>query len=155
MSEPQKELTERVSALEETVSALPASIDRHFDAVDVSFAEMRQLVYEREEKLRTEMLAGFARIEGRFAGVDRHFARVERRFEGLEGRFERLEGRFEGLEGCFERLEGRFEGLEGRFEGLEGGFGRLERKLDQFIDTQSRTNALAERRLTRLENAQS
>ena len=35
---------------------------------------------------------------------------------------------------------------------MRAGFGRLERKLDQFIDTQSRTNELVERRLTRLES---
>lgn len=127
MSEPQNELSERVSALEETVVALPAAIDRHFDAVDVSFAEMRELVYDREEKLRAEMRAGFER-------VDERFERINERFERIDGRFDRIDGRFE-------RIEGRFD--------------RLERKLDQFIDTQSKTNALAERRLARLENAES
>jgi hypothetical protein len=59
---------------------------------------------------------------------------------------------------AFTRLEARFDGLEARFEGLEvragttdGRLARIERKLDQFIDTQSRTNDLVERRLTRLE----
>ena len=37
------------------------------------------------------------------------------------------------------------------FNRLDGRFDRLERKLDQFIDVQSRTNALVERRLTALE----
>ena len=91
MSEPQKELSKRVSALEETVASLPAIIDRHFDAVDVAFAEMRQLVYEREEKLRTEMLDGFA-------GVDRRFDRVDRRFDSVDGRFDRVDARFDRLE---------------------------------------------------------
>ena len=37
------------------------------------------------------------------------------------------------------------------FDRLDSRFDRLERKLDQFIDVQSRTNALVERRLTALE----
>lgn len=32
---------------------------------------------------------------------------------------------------------------------MDAGFARVERKLDQFIDVQLRTNALVERRLTR------
>jgi hypothetical protein len=35
---------------------------------------------------------------------------------------------------------------------MREGFGRIERKLDQFIDTQARTNELVERRLARLES---
>jgi hypothetical protein len=63
------------------LASLPAIIDRHFDAVDVSFAEMRQLVYEREEKLRTEMLAGFAGVDRRFDRVDARFDRLERKLD--------------------------------------------------------------------------
>ena len=37
------------------------------------------------------------------------------------------------------------------FSDIEGHFDRVERKLDQFIDTQSRANELVERRLRALE----
>jgi hypothetical protein len=35
---------------------------------------------------------------------------------------------------------------------MDGSLARVERKLDQFIDVQSRTNALVERRLRALES---
>ena len=37
------------------------------------------------------------------------------------------------------------------FNSVEGRFNRLERKLDQFIDTQSKANELVDRRLQMLE----
>jgi hypothetical protein len=51
----------------------------------------------------------------------------------------------------FDRMDGRFDGMDRRFDGMDGRFDRLERKLDQFIDTQSKTNELVEHRLTALE----
>lgn len=96
------------------------------------------------------------KVDDLATSVDRRFAEFsEALAEGrryTEFAFDRLEGRFDRLEGRFDALEARFDGLEGRFGVLEGRFGRLERKLDQFIDVQSRANALVERRLNALES---
>jgi hypothetical protein len=127
-------LGERVERVEQKVDDLATSVDRRFAEFSEALAEGRRY---------TE--SAFDRLEGRFD-------RLEGRFDGLEGRFGVLEGRFDALEGRFDALEGRFDGLEGRFGVLEGRFGRLERKLDQFIDVQSRANALVERRLNALES---
>ena len=86
MSDRVEELYERVVSLETKVGTLDEKVSVGLDRVDESFAEMRDLVYDRTEKLNSR-------------------------------------------------------------------FNRLERKLDQFIDTQSKTNELTERRLIRLESA--
>ncbi len=122
-----RELGERVERVEQKVDDLATSVDRRF----AEFSE--------------------ALVEGR-RYTEFAFDRLDGRFDALEGRFDGLEGRFGVVEGRFDALEGRFDGLEGRFGVLEGRFGRLERKLDQFIDVQSRANALVERRLNALES---
>ena len=59
MSERDEELVERVVSLEQKVSA-------GFDGVDESFAEMRDLVYDRTQDLKTEMDSRFNRLERKF-----------------------------------------------------------------------------------------
>jgi len=51
----------------------------------------------------------------------------------------------------FGQVDKRFDQVDKRFGQIDKRFDRLERKLDQFIDTQSRANALIERRLKLLE----
>jgi hypothetical protein len=51
----------------------------------------------------------------------------------------------------FAEMTSGFERMDSRFERVETSLDRLERKLDGFIDTQSRANEIAERRLRRLE----
>jgi hypothetical protein len=101
--------------VEQKVDKLSASVDHRFDAVDRQFDDVRAALAEQRQytefafdRLASEMRAGF---------------------KGVESRFDGLDSRFGGL-------ESRFGGLESRFDGLEGRFSRLERKLDQFIDTQ-------------------
>jgi hypothetical protein len=75
---------------------------------------------------------------------------IERKLESLavsvDTRFEQIDAALveqrEYTEFAFNRL---------RTE-MHDRFGRVERKLDQFIDTQTRTNDLVDRRLTRLES---
>ena len=136
-----RELGERVERVEQKVDDLATSVDRRFAEFSEALAEGRRY---------TEF--AFDRLEGRFDGLEGRFGVVEGRFDALEARFDGLEDRFGVVESRFDALEGRFDGLEGRFGVLEGRFGRLERKLDQFIDVQSRANALVERRLNALES---
>lgn len=79
-----------------------------------------------------------ASVDGRFDTVDERFAMLSssggERFDAVDAAL--VEQRqYTGF--AFDRLDGRFD--------------RLERKLDQFIDTQSTTNKLVERRLATLE----
>jgi hypothetical protein len=80
---------------------------------------------------------------------------LERRFDEIQTAL--LEQR-QYTEFAFGRLSSemrkgfeRFEQVDQRFEQVDKRFDRLERKLDQFIDVQSRTNELVDRRLTALE----
>lgn len=82
-----------------------------------------------------------ASVDERFDAVD--VALAEQR-QYTEFGFERLESRFDAVDSRFNAVDSRFDTVDSRFD-------RLERKLDQFIDTQSTTNKLVERRLTALE----
>ena len=99
------------------------------------------------------------KLETLSASVDRRFDTVNERFDALSAS---VDERFDALdlalveqrqytEFAFDRLDGRFDRFESRFNTFESRSDRLERKLDQFIDTQSTTNKLVERRLTALE----
>ena len=83
--------------------------------------------------------------DGRLAKGGTMEQELERRFD--EAQVALLEQR--------QYTEFAFEGLSAEmrhgFERVDGRFDRLERKLDQFIDTQSKTNELVERRLNALE----
>lgn len=84
--------------------------------------------------------------------LDTLSASVDKRFDTLTTRFDTLSAsvdeRFDAVDVAL--IEQR-QYTEFAFDRLDGRFDRLERKLDQFIDTQSTANKLVERRLTALE----
>ena len=90
------------------------------------------------------------------ASMDRRFdtlsASVDQRFDDVTAS---LVDQRQYTEFAFDRLASEmragFKGVDIRFNGIEIRFNRLERKLDQFIDTQSKANELVERRLQSLE----
>ena len=109
------------------IDALSASVDQRFDTLSASVDRRFDAVNERFGTLS-------ASVDERFDAVD--VALVEQR---------------QYTEFAFDRLDSRFDTVDSRFDTVDSRFDRLERKLDQFIDTQSTTNRLVERRLTALE----
>lgn len=89
--------------------------------------------------------------------LDIRVERVEEKLDALaasvDARFEEVDARFDAVDQGFveqrQYTEFAFDTL--RTE-MRDGFSRIERKLDTFIDVQSATNALTERRLRRLES---
>ena len=83
------------------------------------------------------------------ASVDRRFdsfsASVDQRFDDVTAML--VEQR-QYTEFAFDRLASE---MKAGFKGVDSRFNRLERKLDQFIDTQSKANQLVERGLQALE----
>jgi hypothetical protein len=120
------------------LDTLSASVDDRFDTLSAS-------VDERFDTLSVS-------VDERFDAVD--VALIEQR-QYTEFAFDRLADEmrtgFGAIEGRLGGIEGRLGGIDGRLGGIDGRFNRLERKLDQFIDTQSKANELVERRLTALE----
>ena len=99
-------------------------------------------------------------IDRRFDAVDRRFDAVDQRFDAVDQRFKDVEAAFveqrQYTEFAFSRLEEKLEGkMDAGFAGVDSRLSRIERKLDQFIDAQSHTNQLVERRLTALEPRES
>ena len=92
---------------------------------------------------RIDDLAG--RVEAIEQKVDRLSASVDERFDQVDTALveQRLYTEF-----ASERLDAK---MDAGFANMDGRFSRLERKLDQFIDTQSTANELVERRLQALE----
>ena len=86
-----------------------------------------------------------ASVDHRFGAVDQRFDAVDRQFDDVRAA---LAEQRQYTEFAFDRLA---TDMRACFDCLEGGFNRLERKLDQFIDTQSKANELVERRLQMLE----
>jgi archaellum component FlaC len=77
---------------------------------------------------------------------DTEFAstQLNARMDGFDVRLGRVEDRIDPV-------EDRLDGVDSRLEGIDTRLGGIERKLDQFIDVQSRANELVERRLQALE----
>jgi hypothetical protein len=80
--------------------------------------------------------------------LDALSASVGRRFGAVD---EALTEQRRYTEFAFDKLA---TGMKAGFDKVDGRFNRLERKLDQFIDTQAKTNELVERRLKALEPRQ-
>jgi len=80
-------------------------------------------------------------VDARFDQVD---AAIAEQRQYTEFAYDRLNSK---MDAGFARIDQRFGRIDGRFAQMDGRFARLERKLDQFIDTQSKTNELVERRL--------
>ena len=93
------------------------------------------------------------------ASVDHRFGAVDRRFDAVDQRFDAVDRQFDDVRAALaeqrQYTEFAFDSFASEmrdgFKGVEGRFNKLERKLDQFIDTQSKTNELVERRLQMLE----
>jgi hypothetical protein len=88
--------------------------------------------------------------------VDQRFDAVDSRFDAVDSRFDAVDAAFveqrEYTEFAFALVSSELRAeMQAGFGGVSARFDRLERKLDQFIDTQSRTNTLVERRLTALD----
>jgi thioredoxin-like negative regulator of GroEL len=77
--------------------------------------------------------------------VDALSASVDARFDAVDAAL--IEQR-QYTEFAFDRLASE---MRAGFNDIDGRFNRIERKLHQFIDTQSRANELVERRLRALE----
>ena len=178
--EPSDALAYKLDALSASVDTrfakLAASLDQRFDAVDGGLIEQRQYTAFAFEGLRTELRAemreGFGAVNERLDGHDSQFSGIGRRLDSIDGRFDRIDGRFDRIDGRFDRIDDpfdriddrfariddqfariddRFVSIDDQFASIDDRFNRLERKLDQFIDTQSRANQLVERRLAALE----
>ena len=60
-------------------------------------------------RLRSDMHAGFDRIDAGFDRLDAGFDRLDEKFDA---RFDRLEARFDRLEARFDRLDATVDGLD-------------------------------------------
>ena len=138
-------LEAKVDALSETVVERFDAIDRRFSEVDARFDAIDTRFTQVDARLDAND-ARFTEVDARFDAIDAAF--VEQR-QYTEFAFERLS---KEMRDGFKRVDEMGRGFERLERDMSRGFGRVERKLDQFIDTQSRTNALVERRLAAVES---
>jgi chromosome segregation ATPase len=141
-------LEERIQVVEGKVDQLALAMNAGFQAVDDALREQREyteFAFARlEQRLEARMDAGFAKMDARFAKMDDRFAKMDDRFAKMDDRFDKMDDRFS-------KMDDRLSKMDDRFGKMEVGLARVERKLDQFIDVQMRTNELVERRLGALE----
>ena len=102
------------------------------------------------------MQADVRRFDERFNEVDAALLEprqyTEFALERLDAKIEHLDTKVDRLDMKVDRLDTTVERLAGKGERLDGNVSRIERKLDQFIDTQTKANELVERRLQLLES---
>ena len=119
-----------------------------------------QVVESKLDQLSTSVDHRFDQVNQRFDQVDQRFDQVDQRFESLEAAlveqrtytefaYAKLDAK---MDAGFVRADANLKQLEDRLNArIDSSVGRIERKLDQFIDVQLRTNQLVERRLRALE----
>ena len=104
-----------------------------------------QAISQTGRTVRSVLDAIVVMDDGRLARDGAMEQELERRFDEVQAAL--VEQR-QYTEFAFERLSAE---MRNGFAQVGSRFDRLERKLDQFIDTQSKTNELVERRLRALE----
>lgn len=98
---PTNDLETRVGRLDRKLDALSASVDTRFDAlsasvdtrfnaVDAAILEQRQYTKFAHDRLYDAMMAGFGRIDSRFADVHKRFEDVGQRFDRLERKLDQF-----------------------------------------------------------------
>jgi len=85
-----RSLPERVSALEEAVTAL-----QHLPQELAAFRTDVNARFDQVDAFRADVNARFERIDTRFDQIDARFAQVDARFDRVDARFERIDAQFE------------------------------------------------------------
>src|SRR5262245_51697195 len=135
---------ERVVRIEKKLDALSVSVDERFKEVDKRFDEVRDHFVEQREytefaydRLNRRISEGLARLEQRmsegFAASDQRMDKFDQRMDGFDQRMDKFDQR---LADGFAALDQRITSVK---EDLTDGLSRVERKLDQFIESQSRS----------------
>ena len=81
MADPMEALPERVNAIEQKLDALSMNVDVRFDDVTSALVEQRQYTEFAFDRLRNEMLGGFATMQARFDTMTTNFGRLERKLD--------------------------------------------------------------------------
>jgi hypothetical protein len=103
----------------------------------------------RVQVIETKLDSLAGKVEQLATSVDERFDAVDRRFDALEAAI--VEQR-QYTEFAFTQLDHK---MDAGFARWDERLSRFERKVDQFIDVQVRTNDLVERRLRALESRKS
>ena len=122
------------------------------DGID-DVARRVEVVEQKVDRLSVTMDQRFDQVDERFRQVDERFRQVDERFRQVDERFRQVDKRFDQVDAALQEQRRYTEFSYGRLDAkMDAGFARLERKVDQLIDTQSKTNELVERRLQALES---
>jgi hypothetical protein len=119
MADPMEALPERVNAIEQKLDALTVNVDVRFDDVTSALVEQRQYAEFAFDRLRNEMLSGFAttqtRFDTAFTTMATNFGRLERKLDQVIDHVQRPPSQ------CRNRRRG-FAGTSGRTAIREPGF---------------------------------
>jgi predicted nucleic acid-binding Zn-ribbon protein len=94
---------------------------------------------ERADRIEKKLDALSASVDARFEQVEKRFEQIDRRFNDVDRQFLEVRDHFveqrQYIEFACDRLSKRIDNSEQK---LTEGLSRVERKLDQFIESQSR-----------------
>jgi hypothetical protein len=156
---------ERVVRIEKKLDALSISVDERFNEVRDHFVEQREYIEFAYDRLDRRISDGLARLEQRvsegFAASDQRMDMFDQRMDTFDQRMDRFDQRMDRFDQRMDMFDQRMDTLDQRMDSLDQrmahgfaaadqrtidlkhelteGFSRVERKLDQFIESQSRS----------------
>jgi chromosome segregation ATPase len=95
---------------------LKHQVDELGRRMETGFAEQRNEMNARFDRLEKSLEVRFDKVDERFDKVDERFEKVDERFERVEDRFDKVDERFAAVDAKFERVEVKFERVDARFD---------------------------------------
>ncbi|MFC4014559.1 hypothetical protein ACFOY2_45565 [Nonomuraea purpurea] len=132
-----RDLEVRVAGLEDaTFSGMPGEkiatrINSLHDRVGMVGENVQDKIEREIGTLRTEMKAGFAAVDGRFAKVDERFDTIDGRFAKVDERFDTIDGRFAKVDERFDAMDERFTKVDERFDAMDERFTKVDERFDE------------------------
>lgn len=90
---------------------LKHQVDEFGRRIEEGFAEQRQEMNARFDRMETYLGTRFEQVDKRFEQVDKRFEQVDKRFEQVDKRFEKVEDRFEKVDAELNRTQEMVIGL--------------------------------------------
>ena len=88
---------------------LKHQVDELGRRMETGFAEQRNEMNARFDRLEKSLEVRFEKVDERFDKVDERFDRVDERFERVYERFDKVDERFERVDAKFERVDAKFD----------------------------------------------
>jgi chromosome segregation ATPase len=109
---------------------LKHQVDELGRRMEIGFAEQRNEMNARFDRLEKSLEVRFEKVDERFDKVYERFDEVDERFERVDERFDKVYERFERVDERFDKVDERSERVDERFERVDAKFERVDARFD-------------------------